>query len=350
MKNKIDVFISHAVADAPIAKEFVKLIESGIGVPPSNIFCTSIKGQSIKPGAEFKESIRESLDDASTVIALITENYYHSPFCMCELGGTWLQAKNFIPIIIPPIKFSDLKAVLVGLQALKINLAEDLDELRDELNEQLDINLLPTPRWNEKSKEFLKGLPKILKKLPKPKIVSIDKYEKLDSVVEEYKVSLQDAEQKVEKLSKTVKKLKKLKDAKEVTKIVRDDLEDTDVFEELVADASAKIGSLHDITAKAIFSEQKCEDYILGREYSEHTWDEAASPIDYKEIKLNSDENGVIPNPQNPKTRIALDAISELNKWLTETASAEFFELYTSENDGHVPELDDRNFWDTHLW
>jgi hypothetical protein len=30
---------------------------------------------------------------------------------MSELGGVWLQAKSFIPVIVPPLTFADLKAV-----------------------------------------------------------------------------------------------------------------------------------------------------------------------------------------------------------------------------------------------
>ena len=138
MSKHTALFISHAFKDASVTKSFINLIESGIGISPKDIFCTLNKGKGIQPGAEFKESIRENLDDATTVIALISENYYSSPFCMCELGGTWLQAKDFIPILIPPIRFNDMKAVLVGLQALRIQIREDLDELRDELAGRLN--------------------------------------------------------------------------------------------------------------------------------------------------------------------------------------------------------------------
>lgn len=162
------LFISHAASDKPLAKTFVDLVESGIGVPPREIFCSSLKGQGIKPGADFKSSIREHLGDAACVIALLTPNYYTSAFCMCELGGVWLQAKSFIPVLVPPLGTGDLKAVLVGLQILKIAESADLDELRDELAQRLAFKPLPTPRWNERRDIFLKGLSKVLKQLPAP--------------------------------------------------------------------------------------------------------------------------------------------------------------------------------------
>src|SRR5690242_15798063 len=111
------LFISHAVADGPVVKSFVNLLESGVGVSPNNIFCASIKGQGILPGLDFKSSIHTNLNNATTVLALISENFYNSAFSMCELGGCWLQAKDLIPILIPPVRYADMKAVLTGIQA-----------------------------------------------------------------------------------------------------------------------------------------------------------------------------------------------------------------------------------------
>lgn len=54
---------------------------------------------------------------------------------MCELGGVWLQSKSFIPVIVPPLTFTNLKAVLVGVQALKVADTADLDEMTDEIEE-----------------------------------------------------------------------------------------------------------------------------------------------------------------------------------------------------------------------
>jgi hypothetical protein len=343
MPNKV-VFISHAVADAPVAKAFVNLLESGIGVSPENIFCTSNKGQGIRPGSEFKSSIRENLDDATIVIALISENYYNSPFCMCELGGSWLQAKDFIPILIPPIRFGDMKAVLVGLQALRIQIAEDLDELRDELSDRLRFKPLPTPRWNEKRDEFLKALPKKLQKIPPSPIVQREQLEKSEAIIAEYKNILINTQEENKKLKKTIDKLKKAKDSKEVTNIVREDMESADIFEELVADVSKKIDALDSVTAETIFAGQRGEDYYPGRESSYHSWDEAKRALEYKEVELNSEENGIHANDNNPVVKKALKSLAELENWLEGKAPVEFFEWYSSENNGHEPDLANRSF------
>ena len=155
------------------------LLEGGIGVPPKDIFCASLKGQGITPGADFKASIREHLDDTTRVVALITPNFYGSAFCMCEMGGVWLRAKSFIPTLVPPLAFGDLKAVLAGMQALKIGEKADLDQLRDEVAERLSISVLKTPRWNERRDDFLNQLPGILRKLPAEPMVARAAHEKV---------------------------------------------------------------------------------------------------------------------------------------------------------------------------
>ena len=349
MSKKVALFISHAVTDAPITKSFVNLIESGIGVSPKKIFCTSNKGQGIRPGAEFKDSIRENLDEATIVIALISENYYNSPFCMCELGGTWLQAKDFIPILIPPIRLSDMKAVLAGLQALRIQINEDLDELRDEISERLDIKPLPTPRWNEKRDEFLKDLAKKLKKIPPSPVVQRELLDKAESVVQEYEEALSSTQDENTRLKKIISKLKKVKNAKEVAKIVRDDMEEADIFDDLVKDTKSKLNALESVTIEVIFVGQRGEDYYPGRESSYYSWDETTRAIEYKEVELNNEENGIQINNEHPKVRKATDSISELENWLNQ-ASSDFIEWYTEEHDGYEPDLSDRTFWDNHLW
>src|SRR5438552_15374014 len=95
------LFISHASADLPVVSAFVDLLEGGVGVPPGDIFCTSLRGQGVKPGKDFKESIRANLNDAECALALVSPNYYASAFSMCELGGVWLTAKDYLPILVP---------------------------------------------------------------------------------------------------------------------------------------------------------------------------------------------------------------------------------------------------------
>jgi hypothetical protein len=188
------LFISHAANDKPLVEAFVDLLEGGIGVSPRDIFCSSLKGQGIRPGADFKSSIRDHLDEATCVIAMISPSFYGSAFCMCELGGVWLQAKSLLPVLVPPIQFSDLKAILAGLQAGQLKERADLDELRDELAQRLSISPLPTPRWNTRRDAFLKSLPKLLKQTFRSAPISSDEGTKLQKQLDDLQRRYSDLE------------------------------------------------------------------------------------------------------------------------------------------------------------
>lgn len=350
-KEKKIAFISHAVADAPVVKAFVTLLESGIGVPPGNIFCTSLKGQGIKPGAEFKKSIHDRLGEASTVIALISENFYNSAFCMCELGGVWLQSKDFIPILIPPTQFSDMKAVLQGLQALKIELSDDLDELRDEITERLEIDPLPTPRWNGKREEFLKILPNLMKDLPQSPVVPRAKMEKYEKLSAEFEGELKNANAEIVLLKKMNAKLLSVKDAKSVKSILKAGLSSVETFESLASDLYQEFGQLEKITREVIFHDYIGDFLNLNNNSSGFDWSDAKSPLQYKEILMNDMENGVVPNESNKKVNSAIKSLTKIGKWLeSQGADEDFLAWYASEYDGLSPDISDRSFWDHHIW
>ena len=102
-----DIFISHATKDMPLVEALIQLIEGGIGIRSSQIFCTSIEEQGIPPGVDFKSHIKSELAEVKVVISVVTPHYYSSAFCMCELGATWALTKDFIPLLVPPVDYRD---------------------------------------------------------------------------------------------------------------------------------------------------------------------------------------------------------------------------------------------------
>src|SRR6185437_15845795 len=98
-----DIFISHASVDTPIAEALVQLLEGGVGLRTSQVFCSSLEGQKVMPGKDFKAYIKSELRGAQIVIGLISKHFYNSAFCMCELGAAWAYANEFVPLLVPPI-------------------------------------------------------------------------------------------------------------------------------------------------------------------------------------------------------------------------------------------------------
>ncbi len=339
------LFISHAANDQPLVKSFVELIEGGIGVPPRDIFCSSLKGQGIRPGADFTSSIRDQLDGATCVVALLSPNFYGSAFCMCELGGTWLQAKSFVPMLVPPLQFSDLKAVLAGLQAGKLSEAADLDELRDEIASRLSITPLATPRWNDRRDSFLKSLPKILKQLPDVTPIARDIHNNVLKKLVDYKSEHKKQQEELEQLHAMIADLKKLKDNVKVASVVRKHSTDTKAFEALASAAKDALRPLPASVREAIYYRTRGEDY---HPKGNDQWDDVQRPIESGQLEMNLEKTAVSPVDSDPKVSNALKTIDALERWLEEPSET-FSVWYEAEFDGGKPDIRLRPFWETHL-
>src|SRR5947207_2675047 len=116
------VFVSHAACDKAIADKVVDLLNTGMGIDVQNdVFCTSLEGLKIPAGEDFKNFIKVQIQEPKIVLLLIAQNYLASQFCLAELGASWAMSHRVIPILIPPIRFEDMKAVLSNVQSLAID-------------------------------------------------------------------------------------------------------------------------------------------------------------------------------------------------------------------------------------
>ncbi len=127
------LFISHSTKDREKLQPFLDLLAIGMGINQDEIFCTLQKG-TLATGENFMDKIKLELGDCKKVICFITPNYLKSISCLVELGAAWYQSGKVIPIIVKPLKFSDLNNTpLSGLQALSLDNSDDLFQLYDEL-------------------------------------------------------------------------------------------------------------------------------------------------------------------------------------------------------------------------
>ena len=152
MSNKI--FISHAVADKDLVDAFVDLLQTGANISTTDIFCSSLEGMGIPPGKNFIEFIKDKLQDPKVVIVFLTQNYLESQFCQCELGASWILSTAIIPIIVEPLSFNDVKAVLTGTQCVQIKDKLKLTEAIIELNKIIGNRKYNSARWEVKRDKF----------------------------------------------------------------------------------------------------------------------------------------------------------------------------------------------------
>jgi hypothetical protein len=338
------VFISHATSDADLVDAIVRLLEGGIGVPYAQIFCSSQKGQGIRPGVDFKEDIRKNLDDATVVLAVVSQNFYASQFCLCELGGVWLKAARTIPLLVPPLKTSELSAVVAGVQVLKLE-AEDLDLFRDEVVKATGIAPNGTPRWTARREEFLKALPQILGAIKHEGPVARPAHTKVAQERDDYRAEVERLKAEVQRVEKLNAVLMKAKDAAQVAKVVQEHSTTPKQFEHLVTEVQESLLGLRDATREAMYQELRRDVY---RPDSNETWAEAKRAAEEGEVEIEEDRGLVVPRGEHPSVDAGRAALSELQDWL-EAAPEDFNSWYDTKYKGAIPDISLRPFWKKHF-
>lgn len=151
------IFISHAHADAALAEPLLELLRLGAGAGQADIFCSSLPGHDIPPGARWLDVLANELDGCELVVLLITPAYLESTFCMCELGALWIKAIPNVPLAVPPVEPGDLTGILGQTQVLSLSRTEALDQLGMAVAGALDTQLNPST-WNRRQAAFRTAL------------------------------------------------------------------------------------------------------------------------------------------------------------------------------------------------
>jgi TIR domain len=335
------VFISHATEDKPLAEALSDLIEAGIGLTHDQIFCTSLAGQGIPAGTDFKQHIQGELAHSVVVIALLTPNYYASAFCLCELGGTWVLSKDFLPFVTPLAGFGDLKAVLKGVQALRIDQDTDLDEMRDRLL-AFAASPAPTPRWSVKKDKFLKALAAILASLPKPKTPSASDLKKVTDERDGYLAEAKSLESELATLKLKYDELGKRKDKAAVKEVDLQFSGESEQFEILERSTKQALKPLSKAVEEALFYRARGETWYPGQE-----WDGRLDDDVQRELLKRSSDGYIYVNEGHPKIRPAVEALSKMEAFVGKV-SPEFCEAYEEEYEDELS-FTAKGFWERHV-
>jgi len=161
-----DIFISHASVDKPLALFFVNFLKEAIGVPAKSIFCSSLEGHGIPFGVDFNAYLKKSIKQPKLVILLMTKSYMESDFCLMELGATWGQSTEALPIVVPPVAFTTVTKTLGLVQAWKIEQDTGLIELRRLIRKtRIRLERRTEHDWDSKRKDWTTKFPEVLKEL-----------------------------------------------------------------------------------------------------------------------------------------------------------------------------------------
>ncbi|ESZ46287.1 response regulator [Mesorhizobium sp. RSR565B] len=165
------IFLSHAVADRHLAELLVDFMMDAIGVPKSEIFCSSLTGFGIPLSHDFNEDMRDRIQQPKLVILLMTPAYMDSPFCLMEVGAAWVKAFKPLPVVVPPVTFAQVTSTIGLKQGWNITDSKKLQEVRDTVLQALGIQGHDNHTFDRKKEKWLHDLAKQLKKLaPSPKV------------------------------------------------------------------------------------------------------------------------------------------------------------------------------------
>lgn len=158
------IFVSHAAADWELVEKLIDLLRLGVGVSADDIFCSSIKGN-IPNGELFVQEILKNLKSTDLIIAVLSESYFKSQFCLAEVGAAQVRRiaseAKFHSLLVPPAAYSDFTGVLYGVQSGLILDKGELSELRDIIAPSI-ANGPKTSMWDGKRDMFLKNAASII--------------------------------------------------------------------------------------------------------------------------------------------------------------------------------------------
>lgn len=342
MNEKYEIFISHAVKDAPVVDRLMDFLKTAGSVPHSKIYCTSKTDSQIASNSFFKEEIFEALKSSRAVIVLMSENYAASFNCAMELGASINNAnQKMIFLTIPPFSVETVPTFLKGVQMNgKITEKSVLMNLKDDLANCISSDNARTALWGQKVEELLESLPTILAQIPPTSQVSRKELDEVIKQKELLEIEFSKAKKHISKLKAETEALKLLKNAEEVKAVSRqfNDIENT--YEDLVKDARSALARVSQFVQEVIYlqvySRTGCmvpERY----EYDERDWKDAQKNGFLSEEHELRRDNRVISK--------IINKIEEVAKFLDAHEEEKFIQDLCDEHDCE-PYLSNKTFWD----
>lgn len=159
------IFISHANSDREYAIFLYDFLTYGLGIYPEDIFCSSIPGSNIPQGEDFDFFILNKLKESSEcyTIAIISDAYYNSNYCLYELGAAWGLSKsnnNILPFLVEDMDRGSPKDFLRNKQNIIGENPNDISDLKDLFSDDPNIrkSIVATQRFESEKVKLLAAI------------------------------------------------------------------------------------------------------------------------------------------------------------------------------------------------
>lgn len=125
------IFISHRSTDAEVA-DMLRDYLVATGIPNEYIFCSSLPGNDV--AQSISREVKEKIANSTVNIAILSEEYYKSAYCLNEAGIIWLQEPNVPAVVIglPEITHTNMYGFLSSDYKLRrLDSATDISAIYD---------------------------------------------------------------------------------------------------------------------------------------------------------------------------------------------------------------------------
>lgn len=337
----MNIFLSHAANDAPIADAFCRLLADGLNITRDQVFCSSLPGQNIPGGFNFVDHIGAKLSVAQIVICLFSKNYLDSQFCLAELGACWITGKQLIPIVISPITFSHLKATLSLKQGYEINTEDGLNSIAQDLCKTANLS-----QWGSAARYFLSGIERLISDQPTPLRVDYRTHKQAMDDVGFLTSKRAELEYELSKRDMLIEELKECKDKTEVQNAMFHFSNEQEQFEHLQEKACSELNELPGIVVEAIYYYLRGLELPVPEAFDDSRWSDVREATDKQFFKYK-DESPIVINDEHPKIESAIYAARELQQFMN-NASDEFT-AYCTGKDEFPFSLSNKEFWEKYL-
>ena len=127
------IFISHRHKDKEVAAALVDLLEGAFHVDVGDIRCTSVDPYRMKAGERTPDRLRAEISRAKVVLGILTPDTKDSSYVMFELGASWGQQVQTMPLLAKGATTADVPTPIGDLNFTQLSDEGDSRKLMSDL-------------------------------------------------------------------------------------------------------------------------------------------------------------------------------------------------------------------------
>ena len=146
------IFISYARKDNYFVNALCGLL-TNLGISEIHFFKDDRVNEGIDLGCDIISNLKKQFEGNIDFVAIVSDNYLNSPYCMNEVGGAWIGGKRVFKIYKPFFRPEKEKGVLQGM-GLGLDITEE-KRLKEFIKYVCDRYLGRSPNIDKKINDFI---------------------------------------------------------------------------------------------------------------------------------------------------------------------------------------------------